>query len=47
MGVLSNGRPWEEGVSVAYTWHRRRMVFFSVSLADLRAMSKPLEVDSA
>ena len=43
--------PWpkdsaEEGVSVAYTWHRRRMVFFSVSLADLRTMSKPLEIDS-
>jgi predicted neuraminidase len=44
--------PWpedsaEEGVSVSYTWHRRRMVFFSLSLAHLRAMAKPLEVDSA
>jgi predicted neuraminidase len=38
--------PWpkeygEEGVTVTYTWHRRRVAFFSASLKDLLARAKP------
>jgi len=39
--------PWpakeysEEGVSVTYTWHRRRVAFFSASLRELLKMAKP------
>ena len=39
--------PWpakeygEEGVSVTYTWHRRRVAFFSASLKELLRMAKP------
>eukprot|EP00976_Prorocentrum_cordatum_P070106 1179801-Prorocentrum_minimum.AAC.2 len=39
--------PWpatasEEGVSVSWTWHRQRPVYLSLSLAQLKELSKPI-----